>query len=150
MSSCSEAQSELATHHHGLVDAPVLAADGAPALRAPDVHQHLHASLRRLSPSCQTHLVVQKRGGGGSHMSVDTGGGLVHAAPPHRGLQARVGHVAADRHVLVVLAGVKRHLSVATLGDGPLPARALHAVHVDGAGTWGSAGSGGGSLILMF
>lgn len=54
----------------------------------------------------------------------------------HRRLQASVGHVAADGHVLVVFAGVKRHLSVATLCDGPLPARALHAVHVDGAGTY--------------
>lgn len=61
------------------------------------------------------------------------------AAAAHRGLQAGVGHVAADRHVLAVFAGVQRHLPVATLGDGALPARALHAVHVDGAGACGGA-----------
>lgn len=52
----------------------------------------------------------------------------------NRGLQAGVGHVAAHRHILAVLAGVKRNRFVATICDRPLPARTLHAVHVDGTG----------------
>lgn len=54
----------------------------------------------------------------------------------HRGLQASVGHVAADRYILAVFAGVKRHWPVVTLCKGLLPACALHTVHVDGTGTY--------------
>ncbi len=54
----------------------------------------------------------------------------------HRGLQASVGHVAADCYILAVFAGVQRHRSVVTLCNGLLPACALHAVHVDGTGTY--------------
>lgn len=68
------------------------------------------------------------------------------ALPAHRGLQASVGHVAAHRHILAVFAGVQRHLSVAALCDGALPACALHAVHVDGAGTC----RGGGHIRAAF
>lgn len=56
---------------------------------------------------------------------------------PHLGLQASVGDVAADRHVPVVLAGVEWHRPVLTLCDRPLPACALHTVHVDGTGAYG-------------
>ena len=54
----------------------------------------------------------------------------------HRGLKAGVGDVAADCYILAVFAGVKRHWSVVTLCDGLLLARTLHAVHVDGTGTY--------------
>ena len=136
MSSCSEAPPQLPTDHRGLVDAPVFAADGAPSPRTSQLHQHLHAALGRLSAPYQTHLRV---GQWRRALSPVCGASVCGcAAPPaHRRLQAAVGHVAADRHVLAVLAGVQRHLPVATLCDGALPACALHAVHVDGAGTCG-------------
>lgn len=60
ISSCSEAQTQLSADHHGLVEAPVLTADGAPALRSPNLHQHLHTALRRVSASRQTYLKVQE------------------------------------------------------------------------------------------
>lgn len=54
----------------------------------------------------------------------------------HRSFQPSVGDVAADRHVLVVFAGVKWHRFEATVCDGLLPAGALHAVHMDGTGAF--------------
>lgn len=72
---------------------------------------------------------------------------LAAAAASHRILQSAVGHVAAHRHVLVVLAGVKRHRSGAALGDGLLAAGALHAVHVNGAcSCGGGTGTGEGKM----
>lgn len=53
----------------------------------------------------------------------------------YRGLEATVGNVAADCNILAVLAAVKRHWSVGAICEGPLPARALNAVHVDEPGT---------------
>ena len=57
-------------------------------------------------------------------------------AGSYRGLQAGVGDVAADRHVLVVFAAVEWNLSEGAVHDGPLPAGALNAVHVDGTRTY--------------
>lgn len=54
----------------------------------------------------------------------------------HRGLQASFGHIAADCYVPVVFAAVKWHQTEGALGNGLLPACALDAVHVDGAGTY--------------
>lgn len=142
MSSCGEAQTKLSTDHHGLVDAPVLTADGAPTPHSSDLHQHLHAALWFLSASCQTHLKVQ----GGERVSscqVCEYGYMsvclhvcLFSCVSHRGLHAGVGDVAADRYILAVFAGVKWHRSVATLGDRLLPACTLHAVHVDGTGAY--------------
>lgn len=57
-----EAQAELPADHHGFVDAPVLAAHGAPASGSAHVHQHLHATLARLAASRQPHLKVRQMG----------------------------------------------------------------------------------------
>lgn len=56
MGSGGESEPELPAHHHGLIDAPVLTADGAPALLPVQIHQHLHTALRRLPSARQTHL----------------------------------------------------------------------------------------------
>lgn len=45
ISSRSESQTQLSADHHSLVEAPVLTADGAPALRSSNLHQHLHTAL---------------------------------------------------------------------------------------------------------
>lgn len=57
-----EAQAELPADHHGFVDAPVLAAHGAPASGSAHVHQHLHATLAGLAASRQTHLEIRQMG----------------------------------------------------------------------------------------
>lgn len=54
----------------------------------------------------------------------------------HRGLQASVWDVAADRYILGVFAGVKWHHFVAALRDRRLLASTLHTVHVDGTGAY--------------
>lgn len=56
VSSGGETQAKLSAHHHGLVDAPVLAADRAPALHSSDLYQHLHATLGFVSTSSKPHL----------------------------------------------------------------------------------------------
>lgn len=45
MGAGSEAQAKLSAHHHGFIDAPVLAADHTPALSTAHLHQHLHAAF---------------------------------------------------------------------------------------------------------
>lgn len=62
VSSGSKAQAELPADHHGFVDAPVLAAHGAPASGSAHVHQHLHATLAGLAASRQTHLEIRQMG----------------------------------------------------------------------------------------
>lgn len=56
-----EAQAELPADHHGFVDAPVLAAHGAPAFGSAHVYQHLHAALARLAASRQPHLEIRQQ-----------------------------------------------------------------------------------------
>lgn len=131
MSSCSEAQAQLPTDHHGLVDAPVLAADRTPALCSSHLHQHLHAAFGRLSASCQTHLNVDR---GGDGFVVPMPGGLCEHVT-HRGLDAGVGDAAAHGYILAVLAAVKWHRPEGALRYGLFPACALDTVHVDWTGT---------------
>lgn len=54
----------------------------------------------------------------------------------HRGLDASVRDIAAHCYILAVFAAVQRHRSVLALCNGPLPAVALDAVHVNGTGTY--------------
>lgn len=62
VSSGGEAQAELTADHHGLVDAPVLAAHGAPASGSAHIHQHLHATLAGFAASSQSHLKIRQMG----------------------------------------------------------------------------------------
>lgn len=138
MSCCGKAETKLSTDHHGLIDAPVLTADGAPTLRSSHLNQHLYTALSWFSASYQTHLSVI---GGESCQSVSAQCLSVctfalFSCASHRGLQASVWDVAADRYILGVFAGVKWHRFVAALCDRRLMASTLHTVHVDGAGAY--------------
>lgn len=62
MSSGGEAQAQLSTDHHGLVDAPVLTTDSAPTLTASNLHQHLDTAFRWHSTTSQPHLEIQLSG----------------------------------------------------------------------------------------
>lgn len=62
VSSGGEAQAQLPADHHGFVDAPVLAAHGAPASGSAHIHQHLHATLAGLASSRQSHLNIRQTG----------------------------------------------------------------------------------------
>jgi len=53
-----------------------------------------------------------------------------------RVLQAHAGHVAADRGVLHVLTVLRCDVFKGAVPDGPLPAQALHLVHVDRTHSW--------------
>lgn len=68
----------------------------------------------------------------------------------HRVLQARLGHIAADRRVLGVFTSPVGSFLVLALQDGLLGARALHRVHVYGARPCrGSAGRQPGALAQL-